>query len=49
MFLGGLKLLTPLITGAVLGAITMMGVVYSQTMAPSSNPADQQVLVYGDR
>jgi len=45
----GAKLLAPLIAGAALGTVTMVGLVYSQTQAPSSNPAEQQVLVYGDR
>ena len=45
----GAKLLAPLIAGAALGTVTMFGLVYSQTQAPSSNPAEQQVLVYGDR
>ena len=47
--LAGAKVLAPLVAGAALGTVTMVGVVYSQTVAPSSNPADQQVLVYGDR
>lgn len=48
-FLLGAKVLAPLIAGAALGTVTMLGVVYSQTQAPSSNPAEQPVLVYGDR
>lgn len=47
--LAGAKLLAPLIAGAALGTVTMVGLVFSQTQAPSSNPAEQQVLVYGDR
>ena len=45
----GAKVLAPLVAGAALGTVTMFGLVYSQTQAPSSNPAEQQVLVYGDR
>lgn len=43
------KVVAPLIAGAALGTVTMVGVVYSQTQAPSSNPAEQPALVYGDR
>ena len=49
LLLVGAKMLAPLIAGAALGTVTMLGLVYSQTQAPSSNPADQQVLTYGDR
>jgi len=43
------KVLTPLVIGGALGTVSLLGLVYSQTQAPSNNPADQQVLVYGDR
>lgn len=43
------KIITPLVIGGGLGTLSLLGLVYSQTQAPSSNPADQQVLVYGDR
>lgn len=43
------KILTPLVIGGGLGTLSLLGLVYSQTQAPSSNPADQPVLVYGDR
>ena len=43
------KVLTPLIIGGALGTVSLLGLVYSQTQAPSDNPADQPVLVYGDR
>lgn len=42
------KILTPLIIGAGLGTLSLLGLVYSQTQVPSNNPADQQILVYGD-
>jgi hypothetical protein len=43
------KILAPLLVGGVLGLLAMFGLVYSQTQAPSSNPANQQILIYGDR
>lgn len=43
------KVLAPLLVGGVLGMLAMFGLVYSQTQAPSSNPADKQILVYGNR
>lgn len=43
-----LKLLAPVIAGGAAGAITMVGVVSTQTAAPESNPANQQILTYGD-
>lgn len=43
------KVLTPLVIGSALGSVSLFGLVYSQTQAPANNPADQQVLVYGDR
>lgn len=43
------KTLAPLIAGGALGVVAMVGLVYSQTQPPATNPADQQVLVYGDR
>lgn len=49
MLLAGVRVLAPLLAGAALGTMSMVGLVYSQTQAPSNNPAEQQVLVYGDR
>jgi hypothetical protein len=43
------KVLAPLVAGGVLGSAALVGLVYSQSQAPSSNPANQQILVYGDR
>ena len=43
------KALAPLIAGGALGTVALVGLVYSQTQPPASNPADQQILVYGDR
>lgn len=42
------KLLLPVIAGGAAGAITMVGVVSTQTAAPETNPANQQILTYGD-
>jgi formate/nitrite transporter FocA (FNT family) len=43
-----LKLALPVVTGVIVGGLTMIGLVHSQTAAPASNPADQPVLTYGD-
>ncbi|WP_345524141.1 hypothetical protein [Nocardioides conyzicola] len=42
------KLLLPVLAGGAAGAITMVGVVQTQTAAPETNPANQQILTYGD-
>ena len=42
------KLLLPVIAGGAAGAITMVGVVSTQTAAPETNPANEQILTYGD-
>lgn len=39
----------PAIAGAVLAAFALLGLVSSQTAAPDANPADQEIIVYGDR
>lgn len=38
----------PAVAGAVLALLASFGVVYSQTSAPSSNPADKPILTYGN-
>lgn len=43
------KVVLPAITGALLAAIVMLGLVWSQTQAPEGNPASRPVLTYGDR
>ncbi len=35
--------------GGALALMASFGLVYSQTSAPSSNPANQPILVYGSR
>jgi hypothetical protein len=44
-----LKFLLPVIAGGLTASATMYGLVYSQTKAPDTNPAQQQILVYGDQ
>ncbi|GAB3765334.1 hypothetical protein FB382_002135 [Nocardioides ginsengisegetis] len=44
-----LKFLLPAIAGGLTASVTMYGVVYSQTKAPSTNPASQPIMVYGDQ
>lgn len=43
-----LTFLAPVVAGVVLALLASFGVVWSQTSAPSSNPADKAILVYGD-
>lgn len=43
------KFMTPVLAGGLAAGMTMYGVVWSQTKAPDSNPAQQQILVYGDQ
>ena len=38
----------PVAVGALLAGGVLGGLVYSQTQAPETNPASQEVLVYGD-
>jgi hypothetical protein len=40
-------LFLPPVVGAVLGSAVMVGVVWSQSQPPETNPATQQVLTYG--
>lgn len=52
MFSGGsgagwLTILAPAGAGALLAFLATFGLVYSQTSAPSSNPADKPILTYG--
>jgi hypothetical protein len=35
------------VVGALLAAAVSLGLVYSQTKAPSTNPANQPILAYG--
>lgn len=43
------KFLLPVIAGGLAASATMYGVVYSQTKTPSTNPASQPIMVYGDQ
>jgi hypothetical protein len=40
--------LLPAVAGGVVGSLGMVGLVWSQTQAPETNPASQPALVYGD-
>lgn len=48
--IGGLltSILLPTAVGALVAGGLLGGVVYSQTQAPATNPASQEILVYGD-
>ncbi|GAA1769974.1 hypothetical protein GCM10009795_015140 [Nocardioides hankookensis] len=37
----------PVVAGGLLAFLASFGVVYSQTSAPSTNPADKAILTYG--
>ncbi len=39
----------PVVTGIVLAALSLFGLVQSQTSAPAKNPASQAIISYGDR
>jgi hypothetical protein len=39
--------LVPAVVGALLAAAVSLGLVYSETKAPSSNPANTPILAYG--
>jgi hypothetical protein len=43
------NVVAPVIAGIVLAAVALFGLVSSQTAAPAQNPADQALIVYGDR
>jgi hypothetical protein len=38
-----------MVAGLLVGTLTTVGLVYSQTRSPSDNPADQPILTYGDQ
>ena len=42
------KLLAPVVAGSFVGAVSMYGLVSTQTAAPENNPAKQQILTYGN-
>lgn len=39
----------PIIAGVLLASVSLITLVSSQMAAPAKNPADQQIIVYGDR
>lgn len=41
-------LLLPPVVGGLIGSFAMVGLVWSQTQVPETNPATQPVLTYGD-
>jgi hypothetical protein len=41
------RVLVPAVVGVVLAAAASLGLVYAQTKAPSTNPASQPILTYG--
>jgi hypothetical protein len=44
-----IKVVLPVVTGALLASLTMFGLVYSETKSPDNNPAQGEVLNYGNR
>jgi hypothetical protein len=44
-----IKVVLPVVTGALLASLTMFGLVYSETKTPDKNPSDAAVLTYGNR
>ncbi len=43
------KVVGPILAGAVLAVVALYGLVSSQTAAPGTNPAAQEIITYGDR
>jgi hypothetical protein len=43
-----LKLIVPVVAGALVAGVTLFGVVYAKTKAPDTNPASTPILTYGD-
>jgi len=43
------NVIAPGVAGVVLAFAALFGLVSAQTSAPAENPADQPVIVYGDR
>lgn len=43
------NVVAPAIAGIVLATVSLFSLVSSQTAAPSTNPANQEIIVYGDR
>lgn len=41
------SVMLPFIIGALIAALALFGLVYSQTQGPETNPASQEILVYG--
>ncbi|RYB91924.1 hypothetical protein EUA93_17525 [Nocardioides oleivorans] len=48
--IGGIvtSILLPTAVGAIVAGGALGGLVFSQTQAPETNPASQEILVYGD-
>jgi hypothetical protein len=42
-----IQAIVPAVVGAVLAALVSLGLVYENNKAPSSNPATQPILSYG--
>lgn len=43
-----LKMVVPVVAGVLVASLSLVGLVYSQTKAPDTNPASKPVLTYGD-
>jgi hypothetical protein len=43
------KVVGPILAGAVLAGVALFALVAMQTAPPTSNPASQALLTYGDR
>jgi hypothetical protein len=43
------NLVAPVVAGIVLATVALFTLVSSQTAAPAQNPANQEIIVYGDR
>jgi hypothetical protein len=44
-----MKVIGPIVAGALLAGVALFGLVSSQTAPPAANPASEEIITYGDR
>ena len=43
------NVIVPAVVGVILATASLFGLISSQTAAPATNPANQEIITYGDR
>lgn len=43
------NIIVPAVVGVILATASLFGLISSQTAAQSTNPANQEIITYGDR